>query len=95
MTADFWLRIPLAALIILAIAFIFEKEELLGWLGDRLMKRIPVYYLKPFFLCVICMASVWGTAVWFATGGTLTLWWPAFCLALCGVMRLISENLLK
>lgn len=93
MTADFWLRIALAAAIIIGIWNLFAPGMLLSAVGDWLEKRAPNIG-KPIGLCPPCMASAHGTWIWLIAGGH----WsgvPIFCLALSGVMVLIVRNLLK
>lgn len=91
MTADFYLRMLLAALIIIGIWNALGKDQVLdalgGWLEDR-------WYGKPLGLCPPCAASVHGTWLWFLTGGDWQTW-PIFVLALSGLLVLISRNLLR
>lgn len=91
-TPDFWLRLAFASLLIFGIWALFETGMILGWLGDALWKRWPEAFSKPIFACPPCMSSVWGTGVWFLTGGDV-FWWPYFCIALCGLNRILSSNL--
>jgi hypothetical protein len=93
MTQDFYIRLLLAALIILAVWNLMGKDDLLEPVGDWLEKNMP-YWGKPLGLCPPCMASTYGTTTWFFTGGEL-IWAPAFVLALSGAMVLVSRNLLK
>jgi hypothetical protein len=32
---------------------------------------------KPLFMCPTCMASIWGTSLYFAFGGELVYWIPS------------------
>lgn len=91
MDAAFYLRLFLAALIIIGIWNAFAKGMILGRLGDWLEDR---WYGKPIGLCPPCAASLYGTATWFATGGDWW-WWLPFVLALSGFMKLIAHNLLR
>lgn len=91
MNADFWLRMALAALVIIGIWNALGKDQVLDALGGWLEER---WYGKPLGLCPPCAASVYGTAVWFATGGDWQGWIP-FVLALSGAMVLIARNLLR
>jgi hypothetical protein len=93
MTADFYIRLLLAALIILAVWNLMGRDDLLEPVGDWLEKHMP-YWGKPLGLCPNCMASVYGTATWFLTGGDF-IWWIPFVLALSGAMVLVSRNFLK
>lgn len=89
-TADFYLRLFLAALIILGVWNALGEKQILSKVGDFLEKR---WYGKPLGLCPACAASIYGTATWFLTGGTLP-WWPAFVLALSGLMVIIDRKIL-
>lgn len=55
-----------------------------------LLSFLPEWIKKPFYLCVICMASVWGTFFWVMDGRYIcidTLW---FVLVVCGINALFS-----
>lgn len=89
----FYIRLLLAALIIIAVWNLMGKGDLLEFVGDWLEKHAP-YWGKPLGLCPNCMASVYGSATWYLTGGDF-IWWVPFVLALSGAMVLVSRNLLK
>lgn len=93
MTSDFYLRLLLASLVILAVWNALGKGQILDALGEK-MEDWPAWLGKPLGLCPPCMSSVYGTATWFLTGGE----WQGvflFVLALSGGLVLISRNLLK
>lgn len=51
---------------------------------------LPEWIKKPLYMCVICMASVWGTFFWLMDGRYIcidTLW---FILAIAGINSLLS-----
>jgi len=93
MTADFWLRLALAALVILGVWNAFGPGMILSRAGDWFERHAPTLG-KPIGLCPPCMASLHGTWVWLITGGHWTCI-PIFILALSGLMVLIARNLLK
>ena len=92
---DFWLRMSVAVPLIIGVWTLFGKGMLLGWLGDIWDRRLPEVLQKPLYSCPPCMSSVWGSAVWFLLGGGFEVMWTVFCLALCGILKLIAHNLLK
>lgn len=94
MNAEFWIRIALGALLILGVWNAFGKGQILGSLGDWLEDRFPPKLLKPLFTCVLCMPSVWGSAVWFLTGGDW-FYWMFYVIALSGLMKLIPMSLIE
>lgn len=89
MTLDFWARLFIGALVIVGVWNAFDREMILGWLRNLLVKRVPAPVLKPIFDCPPCMASVWGTTIWFTTGGEVSVWWPIYVVALSGLCKLI------
>ncbi len=93
MNGDFWLRMMVASLIIIGVWNLFSPGMLLGKFGDWLLEHAP-FVGKPLGLCPPCCASVYGTAVWFSTGGDW-VWWVPFVLALSGFLRLVAGNLLR
>lgn len=92
MNADFYIRLLLAALVIVGAWNLFAPDELLGFAGKWLEKHTP-HWGKPLGLCPACMSSVYGSAVWFGTGGDW-IWLPTFVLALSGLMVIIGKKLL-
>lgn len=88
MNTDFWSRIMLAALVIIGVWTAFQRGMVFAKGGDWLYQASQLIY-KPAVGCPPCMASVWGTAVWFYTGGEWAMW-PWFVLALAGVMKLVT-----
>lgn len=94
MNGDFWLRLGLAALIIIGIFTLFSRGMLFGRLGDLIEEWLGEFEAKPIVGCMPCMSSFWGSMIWFLSGGDLWCWIP-FVLALCGLMRLVSENLIR
>lgn len=65
-----------------------------GELADMAEKILPRELCKPLFVCPACMSSIWGTLVWFYTGGSFYLW-PIYIFCLCGAMHLVSIHLLQ
>lgn len=92
MDGVFYLRLLLASLIIVGCWNLFGKDELLGFAGDWLVKHAP-HWGKPIGLCPACMASVYGSTIWFLTGGDV-MWWVPFVLALSGTMVIVGKKLL-
>lgn len=39
-------------------------------------KKWQTYLMKPLFYCPTCMASIWGTVLHFALGGSFVEWLP-------------------
>lgn len=44
---------------------------------------------KPLYACAPCMASLWGSGIWFASGGGLALDYVVFVCAVSGLNYLI------
>jgi hypothetical protein len=93
MNAEFWLRMAIAIPLIVGVYNALGHGQILSRIGD-LIEALPPPLSKPLGMCMPCMASVYGSAIWFLTGGDL--WqWPLFVLSLSGIMRLTSDNLIK
>lgn len=90
---DFWIRLPFACLVTVGIWTLFQPGMLLDPIAEWLHKRINPWFQKPLYDCVICFASLYGSAIWFLTGGDV-VWWLPFLLALCGLNRIVSKKLL-
>lgn len=63
---------------------IFSQPFIFGDVGDFLEANLPRWLCKPFFLCVVCMGSVWGTVFYFWHGSNL-FEWVVFCVSLSGI----------
>lgn len=87
------LSIVFAFLVITGIWNLFQKGMLLGDLGTYLEKKLPNQLLKPFFLCPACMASIWGTVLFFLVVKVEIVYWPFFCLAVSGLAKLTFDKL--
>lgn len=89
--ADFWLRLALASLVIVAIWNALQRGEVLGLIGDRLEGK---WWGKPLGMCPPCAASVHGSWLWMLTGGHWTDL-PLFVLALSGALVIVTRRLLS
>jgi hypothetical protein len=67
-----------------------DSKMVLYWMRKISIETIGEYWSKPLFICPPCMASVWGTIVWFMAGGSLVLW-PFYILSLSGLVTLINS----
>lgn len=97
MISDFWLRLALASLVIVAIWNAVSP----GMIGEFLWKRLDPqgypkrqWFAKPLALCPPCMASVHGSWLWMLTGGHWTDL-PLFVLALSGALVIVTRRLLS
>lgn len=83
------------ALIINGFWFATGKGQALEWLGRFIEWSTPQWICKPVSQCRQCMSSVWGSAGFLSFGHSylgLPLWmWPAYCLALCGMITFFSS----
>lgn len=86
----FFPTLIIGALIIIAAHNLFADGMLLGWLGRIFDRRLPEPMQKPIYTCRACMASVYGSAVWFWAQGDIYTW-PVFVIALSGLMVILSE----
>lgn len=69
-----------------------DESEILGWLHFKLSNLIGDYWSKPFFGCVVCMASIWGTAfiVLFGTDYNIESWLVQV-VAIAGINSLLRQ----
>jgi len=73
--------------------FEFVPIAIINAIGPRFEAVIP-YVLKPLCDCTPCMATIYGTASFFITGGADNLLlWPVWVFCLAGFNYLISKNL--
>lgn len=65
-----------------------------AYFSVRRKYRIWKWLEKPLWACALCMASVYGSLVWFGVYG-FTAWeyWPLFCVALSGSIYLLEKIL--
>lgn len=72
-----------------------KDSKMVGWWFRHMaLKVVGKFWSKPLFTCPPCMASVWGTVVyWIATpmsSETLAAW-PLYILMLSGLVALINS----
>lgn len=79
--------------VIVGAFFALKSDQVLGFFGD-LIRSGPEWFSKPTVMCPVCMASVWGTVIfWLFHSGSLIaklLLWPFFILGTAGLARLIN-----
>jgi hypothetical protein len=61
---------------------ILEKlRQLFEWVTDNGLLK----YIRPaLYECPICMASIWGTAVWLVIGNPLGSYWVLYVFGVAG-----------
>ena len=91
---DFLPRLLIASLVCFGIWNAFAPGMIFGRLGDIFERRLPQALQKPLYSCPPCLASIYGSVMWFLLGGDTTLWIP-FVIALSGFNRIVAANLLK
>lgn len=65
-------------------------QPLRKWLNG---KGIPVFLAKPLYACPPCMASIWGSIVWFFVGvDFFSVDWPLFVFSVCGLTYILIYN---
>lgn len=90
------LLMVLNQLMIVGIWSMTRRDMVFGPIADWLWARLPIWLCKPFFQCMPCMASVYGTGFFFLSSMRefVTPWfWPVHCLALCGAGTMIQRFL--
>jgi hypothetical protein len=51
---------------------------------DKIIHRVLAFLYKPLFGCVTCMASIWGSLVYWTISDNLILWPITIIGAACG-----------
>lgn len=79
--------IVMASLVILGLYAAMGEEMVLESLRED-FEYITSGYLMPIrpalYECPICMASIWGTVIWFATGGGEPVYYLLFIFGIAG-----------
>ena len=81
-------RLILNALVILGVWESTGQGMLMEKPASWLQLKLGDYWVKPFFLCPVCCASVWGLAYYFLHRRFKPLW---HVLSLAGLMKLIMK----
>lgn len=94
--------VRLGAMLILFVSTAVEDGMILSWVKDE---GYPEWIRKPLYGCTVCMASVWGTALYicFLTvvlgsygreifSPVLLFLWPIYCMLLSGYMVQYEEK---
>lgn len=62
------------------------------WKKPRFISRRWKLILKPLFACPACMASIWGTLIfWIVFPYMGFMFWIPFCVCLCGLNYFVSQ----
>lgn len=69
---------------------LFEESYLLGFIPESL-KWLPDWITKPLWGCPACMSSVHGSILFLIFLKVHLIWWPVYCVCLCGFNYIISE----
>jgi len=77
------------AFLIVGIYNLLKPKMLLGFLGHWFQKNLPGKLHKPVFMCMPCMASVYGFA-FFPYDELSLLWYPVWAIVLSGIMKILS-----
>lgn len=81
-------------LVAIGVNFVFQSEQLLGPIGDKI-RKLPPEVSKPLIDCPPCQSSVWGALVFWTIGaqelkldfGKRLSLFPFYVLGLCGLLR--------
>lgn len=77
-------------LIIFGVHILFSEGMLFEKGGIWIEKKVGGYWAKPLIGCPPCMASVWGTAFYFAFIKLGFILWLPYILALCGLTFIVN-----
>lgn len=72
--------------VIAGVQFVTGKGQLLQGLGDA-SEKLPEILHKPLTGCPECMASVWGTLVYWTLGPRKVILFPFYICGLCGLVH--------
>jgi hypothetical protein len=68
---------------------ILEKlRQAFEWITDNKVMK----YIRPaLYECPICMASIWGTAVWLVIGNPLGTYWVLYVFGVAGFNYIVLQ----
>lgn len=93
--SQFIMLLVVNALLINGVYFVTGKGEILSFVYVFFRDKTPEWVCKPVCQCRPCMSSLWGSLIFLGIGyRDLSLplsWWPAYCLALCGMITFFSN----
>lgn len=87
-----WLILILNGLVVTGVWTLFRKQMIFDEVGDWAFRTWPEWLYKPTIGCPPCMASVWGTTVFWLTHPFTppnVILYPFYVLALCGFMKVL------
>jgi hypothetical protein len=59
---------------------ITSEGMILGWLREWCIEHMYHFIAKPFILCITCMASIWGTVIFWCFDACLNIHVDVFTL---------------
>lgn len=85
-------QIIITALLVLAIHYTMQPDEILGKLGDWLEDHLPEAIHPALFACNVCMCFWYGTALYWLIPWPHELWqWPVVVIGAMGVNVIINK----
>lgn len=79
------------SLFIYGVHTLFSEGHLLEKQGNFIERVIGTFWSKPLFLCPLCMASFWGSVGFFLFVHKELIYWPLYCICLCGLNTIIND----
>lgn len=84
-------KILIVSFIVFAVHYVLQEGEIFGWLGDLLTKILPDKLHDPFFECVVCMAGIYGAAVYWIIWHGSVKEWLVINLSAIGLNAIINQ----
>lgn len=70
---------------------LFSEGYLFEGVGKWLNDKFPYWICDPLFACPTCQSSVHGSLIFFLFVKMPLMWWPLYCITLCGINFLINK----
>lgn len=84
-------KIPIVSFIVFAIWYSMLDGEIFGKLGNWLEEHLPERLHKPVFSCPVCMAGMYGAAIYWLIWGAGLKEWVVVNIAAIGLNAIIAK----
>lgn len=84
-------KVFLISMIIFAIWYSLQPDEIFGGIGDWLAKHLPEKLHNPFFECVVCMAGIYGCALYWVIFHNSVKEWIVVNMSCIGFNAVLSK----
>ena len=84
-------KIVIISLLVFAIHYTMQEDEIFGWLGEWFYKVLPDKLHDPVYDCVVCMCFWYGSIIYWLLWRENIIDWLVTVIAAMGLNAIINQ----